>query len=125
VVDLERVRDIELLRQVAKIQDAELRRVHTKLKETIRIVGLQTGKTPEQIEAELQKADDDHAESTRRMYGGGSERRPRQREKPEKPKTEQKGHGPKPQPELIVEEQVHELDAADETCPDCGGHLEA
>ena len=53
MVDLERVRDIELLRQVAKIQDAELRRVHTKLKETIRIVGLQTGKTAEQIEAEL------------------------------------------------------------------------
>ena len=124
MVDLERVRDIELLRQVAKIQDAELRRVHTKLKETIRIVGLQTGKTPEQIEAELQQADEEHAESTRRMYGGGSERRPRQREKPEKPKAQQKGHGPKAQPELIVEEQVHELDAADETCPDCGGHLE-
>jgi transposase len=125
MVDLERVRDIELLRQVAKIQDAELRRVHTKLKETIRIVGLQSGKTPAQIEAELQKADDDYAESTRRMYGGGSERRPRKRDKPDKPKAEQKGHGPKPQPDLIVEEHVHVLDAADETFPDCGGHLEA
>ena len=51
-------------------------------------------------------------------------RRPRQREKPEKLKAQQKEHGAKAQPELIVEEQVDELDAADETCPDCGGHLE-
>jgi len=58
------------------------------------------------------------------MYGGGSERRPRKRDKPDKPKAETKGHGPKPQPDLIVEEHVHVLDAADETCPDCGGHLE-
>ena len=59
------------------------------------------------------------------MRGGGSERRPRNYEKPAKPKVALKEHGLKSQLELVVEEQFHEPDAVDETCPDCGGHLEA
>lgn len=35
----------------------------------------------------------------------------------------QKGHGPREQPKLSVEEVVHDLDEADKTCASCGGEL--
>jgi transposase len=40
-----------------------------------------------------------------------------------RPRAKKSGHGPRQQ-ELPVVERVHELDAADRTCPSCGGQLE-
>src|SRR5207245_5637799 len=53
-----------------------------------------------------------------------SEQRPRRPalEPPPVP-APRRGHGPKGQPELPRVEVVHVLDAADQTCPQCGGTL--
>jgi len=126
MVDLERVRDIELIRTVAKIQDAELHRLNDIMRKERRYFAQKMGMSPEQVELELLKLEDEISETHQRIYGGGSERRPREaRPEREEPKPPQKGHGPTPQPELKLEEHVHALDAADETCPSCGEHLEA
>jgi transposase len=123
VIDIDRVGDIELLRQVAKIQDAELKRVHGELRAKQRQWAELAGKTPEQIEAVMGALDQDIESTTQRVYGGGSERRPRKEGTPEKSKAPQQGHGPKAQPELLRTESIHTLDDADKACPDCGTHL--
>jgi transposase len=40
------------------------------------------------------------------------------------PKQPQKGHGPRPQPQLAMLDVPHEMDAADQICKSCGGHLD-
>ena len=61
-------------------------------------------------------------ESYRTTYSPGSKRRPRG-EKQAKERAPQTGHGPKAQPELPLTPTIHVLDEADQTCPDCRGHL--
>jgi transposase len=82
------------------------------------------GKDAEGVERQLLELEENIADRLHRIYGGGSVRRPR-KNKPEAAKVPkpQKGHGPRPQPELLVEEQVHVLDEADETCTSCGEEL--
>jgi transposase len=116
-IDLDRTSNIELLRQIAKLQDAEIRRLLGKLEETI--ARLPEGPEREQLRAELERREG------LGQAGGGSERRPRREEKPPKPKREQRGHGPTPQPKLDFEPKVHVLDEADRVCPSCAGELEA
>ena len=55
------------------------------------------------------------------LFGDSSERRSLPKEaKSKKPK---RGHGPTPQPALPIVETTHELDAADQACPECGDAL--
>ena len=51
MIDIDRVSDLELLRQVAKIQDAEIRRLHDKLTETVRRMAESNGADAADIEA--------------------------------------------------------------------------
>lgn len=46
-------------------------------------------------------------------------------EAPPSPRAPRRGHGPRPQPELLFEEQRHELPADERDCSVCGGELEA
>lgn len=116
-IDLDRTSNIELLRQVAKLQDAEIRRLLGKLEETI--ARLPDGPEREQLRAELERREG------LGQAGGGSERRPKPKDKPPKPPREQRGHGPTPQPRLDFEPDVHVLDEADRVCPSCAGELKA
>ncbi len=61
----------------------------------------------------------------RALFGASSERRlrPTSDEAPA-PSTPRRGHGPSAQPTLPRVEMVHELAAADQTCPQCGGMLQ-
>ena len=122
-LDLDRIRDLELMRTVAKVQDAELRRLHDVMRVRERFWAQREGKSAEEIERLLLGLEEDIAERLHRVYGGGSERRPRKNKPDNPPKAPQKGHGPRPQPELLVEEKVHVLDEADEVCPSCGEDL--
>jgi transposase len=125
VIDLDRVSDLELLRQVAKIQDLEIRRLHQKVTELTKKLATARGSDPAEIEEQLRLLQKELEEAYRRSKPGGSERRPR--EKPDKPAEErapQKGHAHKPQPNLRIVDAVHRHDEADMTCPSCGGRLE-
>jgi len=122
VIDLDRTSNTELLRQVAKIQDAEILRLHEKLTEVRADVERLKGRSPEEIQAQLALLEKELSESYARTRSGGSERRPR--EKAETERAKQKGHGPTPQPSLPIQEIPHDLDEADKVCPSCGGVLE-
>lgn len=123
MIDLDRVSNTEVLRQVAKIQDAEIRRLHDKLTHVRAEVERLKGRSPEEIQAQLALLEKELGEAYARTQRGGSERRPRDKsDEVERPK--QKGHGPTPQPSLPIEEVEHDLDEADKVCPSCGGSLE-
>lgn len=124
MIDLERVGDLEILRQVAKIQDAELRRVQAQNLALKRENEALKGATPDEIAERMAAFERELTKDSARAFGSGSERRHRNEPKSSSEKPPQKGHGPTPQPELPIEHVWHELDAADQICPTCGLDLE-
>ena len=64
------------------------------------------------------------AQREQALFGPSSEQRPRRPDPASAPAPgPRRGHGPTVQPELPRVEVVHVLDAADQTCPQCGGTL--
>ena len=126
MIDLERVSDPELLRAVAKVQDAEIRRLHDRLTTLTRQLAAAQNADAATIQEQLALLEKELREAHERAYRTGSERRPRpDTDVPKAEKKPSKGHGPTAQPRLPIEEvPTHLLDAADATCPSCGGGLE-
>ena len=103
-VDLEKEQDLEVLRAGAlELRDA-LRAEIAELRAQL-----------ETFKAML------FAPKSERQRTGTSDPASSRKKKDEK--TPQTGHGPREQPKLPVEEELHELDEADRICPECGGGL--
>jgi len=140
VVDIENTQNIEQLRQLAQLQDMELRKLSSKvialLKKNLEL----EGKSPKQLQMELTRLQEQLQAAQNKIFGTSSERTTdgqRLFDKPvsdphaassspadDAPKEDKKtGHGPTEQLQLDVEEKEHELDDADKTCPSCGGDL--
>lgn len=110
-MDIETETDIERLRQVAKLQDQQLRRAAGEVERLAAEIAKLKG-TPVSQELRLAVA---------QMNG--------ETPKPHIPKDKRKAKrrrskaGPTPQPQLPKSQQLFELDEADKTCPSCGGEL--
>ena len=118
-LDVETVQDVELLRQVIRLQEAEITRLHKRLAELVRRQAQAEGKSESAaLQLELIKLSEQLATLQHRMYGPSSEKRPYDKPQPAQ-KPPQKGHGPTPQPELPHTEQRHELSESERTCPRC------
>jgi transposase len=125
VIDLDRVSDPELLRAVAKIQDAEIRRLHAKVSMLTEQLALASGADQAAVQEQLAALARELEQRRATAYENGSERRPRPADaKAKSDKTPQSGHGPKSQPELPVVDVQHDLDPPDRICKSCGGELE-
>lgn len=120
MVDLDRIKDPQLLRQIARLQHDELERVLAKLREArIELASLQ-GRSPEEAQTELAGLEVELSRTFSSVTNPGkSERRPR-RDGADKPRKKREKFGRTPQPNLPIEEVVHDLDEADKACPDCG-----
>ena len=117
--------DIEQLRRVARLLDAENQRLHKRLVELTRLLQAATGDAAVQLELELIRLQDQLSRINQDIYGPSSEKRGRRDgEKAPQEKKPRRGHGPTEQPQLAAIEVIHKLDAADEICPKCGDHLE-
>ena len=117
--------DIEQLRRVARLLDAENSRLHKRLIELTRALRTATGKDSVQLELELGRLQDQLSRLNQDIYGASSEKRGRgDTQKTPKKKKKSKGHGPTAQPKLPMVEVVHKLDPADQICPKCGDHLD-
>ena len=126
MIDLDRVSDPELLRTVAKIQDAEIRRLHAKLTAVTAQLALAKGADAETAQRQLAALAKELEAAYAKTYQHGSERRHRSDvDKPKPERAPQTGHGPKAQPQLPQIEVIHELDDADKVCTSCGGELRA
>ncbi len=63
-------------------------------------------------------------DAVQRQLGKVSEKRGTGEAKDGEDKPRQRGHGPRLQPKLAIEEQIHELPEDERNCPACNGQLE-
>lgn len=114
MLDLDREKDPEQLRRIAKVQDKELERlgrvIAAQARELDHLKG--TDSSLQQAMALLERAK------------GRAKEAAEAKQKKAKDKPPQTGHGPTEQAELEVVVEEHELDEADRVCPSCGGALE-
>lgn len=120
---IERERDIEVLRQAARLLESENRQLHLRISQLLDEINKLKGANPKALQLELEKLQRQIAQRNEKLFAASSsERRPPARAaKPRKPQT---GHGRKPQPALPSIERIWTLGEAERKCPKCGGKLE-
>lgn len=120
---IESERDPEVLRQMAVLLERENHRLIERIKkltvENAKLRGQDDGRLQQELDALKELL----ARRERVLFAASSERRPHENACPE-PREPQRGHGPRPQPQLVLIEKVHELPDAQRRCEVCGGHLE-
>src|SRR5205823_14283558 len=98
VVGLETETDLERLRQMALLLEAENARLHRRLGELTRALAQATGATQAQLELELQRLQEQLAARTRALFGASSERRGGgARDDAASGSAPRRGHGPREQ----------------------------
>jgi len=124
VIRIEREQDIEVLRQVAVLQDREIQKLHERIKRLIvELARLKGQDGPQALALELEHLKELLAQRERALFGDSSEKRPREGTSETNEPIPQRGHGPRSQPVLPIVEQIHELPESDRACPVCGGTL--
>jgi len=124
VVRIEREQDIEVLRQVALLQDREIQKLHDRITRlALEVARLKGQDGPQALALELEHLKELLAQRERALFGDSSEKRPREGTSEANEPAPQRGHGPRPQPELPIVERAHELPETDRACPVCGGTL--
>ena len=116
--------DLERLRQMAPLLEAENARLHRRLGELTRALAQATGATQAQLELEVQRLQEQLAARTRALFGPSSERRGggTRDDAPGAP-APRRGHGPREQAALPLVEVVHTRPDDAAPCPQCGGTL--
>ena len=129
MLQIEQVQDLETMRQIARLQERENLRLRERLQQLLREIAQLRGQPAEQaqrrLEFELERLQKLLSQKERELVGrtepaqgstdktsGDAEPKPR------------RGHGPRSQPQLPLEERVHELPESERTCPTCQGTLE-
>lgn len=124
MLDVDRITDFDQLKQVTRILHKENQRLHEKLAKYIREFAKLRGENAQRRLAleisELQSQMD----AVQRQLGKVSEKRGSGEPTDGEDKPAQRGHGPRLQPKLALEEQIHELPADERSCPACDGQLE-
>ena len=119
---LDQVDDIETLRGAAKLLEAEVQKLlKLNAQLTRRLNKLEGKDDPEQLSLQIAELEQQLSNLRHKMFGDSSEKRARS--KPSSENTKQSGHGPRAQPALPEQEQVHLLDTADQICRACGNPL--
>jgi len=121
---IEQIDDLDQLKQVAVLLEKENQRLHERLQsQTQELATLRGEDGREALQLELEKLQAEMARLQRRLLGNPSEKRPQPRTQDASP-AQRSGHGPRPQPELPIKEQVHELAPEERGCPVCAGQLD-
>lgn len=123
MVHIEDERDIETLRQVARLLDRENERLHVRIEKLIQENAALKGGNAEEAQREIEGLRELLAQRERALFGDSSEKRDRTAAG-DGPRKAQKGHGPTEQPKLPVVDVVHPLPGADRACASCGKPLE-
>jgi transposase len=123
VLALDEIRDPELLRQVAVLLERENEKLHARIQTLTAELARLRGDTGALAQRELEFLKELLAQRERALFGASSERRPHPPAAEPPPPARRRGHGPTAQPSLPTVEVVHELAAADQICPQCGGTL--
>ncbi|MFQ5472711.1 MAG: IS66 family transposase [Dehalococcoidia bacterium] len=114
--------DIERLRQMALLQQAELDRLHRRLVELTQELARAKGTDTDTLQLEIELLKEQLDNRTRELFASTSEKRSANG-KADKGSQPRHGHGPTEQLSLPIVEVIHPLDDADKICPKCGGEL--
>ena len=128
MIRIETESDIERLRQVALLQQAENARLHKRLLQLTQELAVARGEDAIlAIQQELAFLKEQLDARNRELFGASSEKRAREKsgDGARSGTGERTGHGRREQPELPMVDVVHVLDEADKACPKCGGDLKA
>jgi len=123
MVPLDDERDIEIVRQAAKILDRENQKLTQKVTDLTRELMALKGEDPSKLQLRLAQLEEQLAHARKKLFGESSEKGASTTKNGGAPKT-QTGHGPREQKELPHVEVIHALDDADKVCTACGGALE-
>jgi transposase len=124
MVRIEHEQDIEILRQVALQLARENQQLIDRIKELSRLLSRLRGAEAAEAQTELDLLKELLARRERALFGDSTEKRRSTVEQAEPTSSSpQRGHGPRPQPELPIIEQVHELPETERGCLVCGGTL--
>ena len=116
--------DVERLRQMALLLEAENARLHRRLVELTRALAAATGAGQAQLELEIARLQEQLAARMRALFGPSSERRGSgERSDADGAPAPPRGHGPRAQATLPVVELVHTRADDAAPCPQCGGTL--
>lgn len=122
MTDVEKIDDLDTAKQVLVLLAKENERLHRRLQTLARDIARLEGRGEgEQMALELTRLKEQVRSLQKHRFGDSSERRPSPKEKKERGK--QKGHGPRPQPNLPVIEVLEVLDEGEQSCPKCQGTL--
>lgn len=122
MIRIDQVQDIEVLRQIALQQEREIGQLVERIKELTRELSLLKGAEAAKAQTELDLLKELLARREHAFFGDSSEKRPHPVIETE-PSAPRRGHGPSPQPQLPLIEQVHELAETERGCPVCGGTM--
>src|SRR5690349_11248436 len=122
MVPLAQVKDLETAKQMAALLEAENARLHQRLETLVQENARLKGEDAQaRLQLELVQLKEQLALMQQRLFGASSEKRPSAA--PAAPARQQRGHGPRAQPALPVQEVLLPLDEADKVCGLCGGEL--
>lgn len=130
MIDLDRNTDPEQLRVVARLLDAEVRRLQMTIKKQSKVLAELCALDTEEAQRRFGLLEEQLRRHHEQAFSGGSERRPKEKSDEEK-KAEadkrkppsKKGGARTEQPDLPIEDVDQSLEPADQTCPCCGGEL--
>jgi transposase len=121
---IERITDIDTLRQVAVLLERENDRLHERLRRLATEIDHLKGKTATTIQREIEALKELLAQRDQVIFGDKTEKRSHPGAgAPTSERLPRRGHGPRVQPALPILDVIHELDKADLACPQCGGDL--
>jgi len=125
VLDVDRITDFDQLKQVTRLLHKENERLHERLVELTReLASLRGEQAQSRLALEIGKLQS-QMEALQRRLGKVSERRgSKDPGGPDESEPARRGHGPRSQPKLPIEIQVHKLEPEQQTCPACDGSLE-
>jgi transposase len=128
VIKIETERDIEVLRQVARLLDREVQALHQRVQKLVSEIVHLRGGDASAMQLELEQLQELLARRERELFGDSSEKQKQTSPPKDKPagqseRPKRKGHGPSAQPNLALAEHLHELTQDKRGCPQCGGEL--
>lgn len=124
MLDVDRITDFDQLKQVTRLLHKENQRLHQKLVQYVRELATLRGESAQRRLALEISGLQSQMDAVQRQLGKVSEKRGTGDRKGGDDKPRQPGHGPRLQPKLQLEEQIHELPADQRNCPACNGQLE-
>jgi transposase len=120
-------KDIDIVRKAATLLERENQRLVQKVLDLTRELSRLKGEDARGMQLRIAELEQQLATRNKMLFGSSSEKRGNAVDTTsgDEPKAKLSGHGPREQTELPIAERTHTLDEADQTCPSCGGALEA